>query len=515
MFSAAEITALKIFDKGGKPYLKCWATDKDRPAKPEEVVRQLYIRKLIDHYGYPKDRLRIENEVYFGSAVHEKRADIVVIERDTPDTPYIIVECKKAKRKDGLGTIVVAHDLSPTDTIGFKDHAVAGFITDVGGPTGHTAIVARSLSIPAVVALRHIRHVVKDDELIIIDGTRGVVIIDPDERVLEEYRLRKAAVELERSKLKRLKSTRAATLDGEEVQILANIELPPDAVQAKGVEADGVGLFRTEFLFMSRETWPDEDEQFDAYRAVVKTMAGKPVTVRTLDVGADKELEGATRTEDNPALGLRAIRFCLAEPKMFLTQLRALLRASHYGKLKILIPMLASSNEIDQTLVLLDKAKAQLRERKIKFDEAVPVGGMIEVPAAALCLGAFTRRLQFLSIGTNDLIQYTLAIDRGNEAVAHLYNPLHPAVLRLIHQTIQAGIKAGIPVSVCGEMAGDPECARLLIGMGLRQFSMHPAQILEVKQAILRADASDLTPKVQRLLKLDDPDRVREAVEKL
>jgi phosphotransferase system enzyme I (PtsI) len=419
------------------------------------------------------------------------------------------------KRKDGLGTIVVAHDLSPTDTIGFKDHAVAGFVTDAGGPTGHTAIVARSLSIPAVVALRHIRHVVKDDELIIIDGTRGVVIIDPDERVLEEYRLRKATMELERSKLKRLKSTRAATLDGEEVQILANIELPPDAIQARNVEADGVGLFRTEFLFMSRDTWPDEDEQFEAYKSVVKTMAGKPVTVRTLDVGADKELEGATRTEDNPALGLRAIRFCLAEPKMFLTQLRALLRASHFGKMKILIPMLASSHEIDQTLVLLDKAKAQLRERKIKFDEAVPVGGMIEVPAAALCIGAFTRRLQFLSIGTNDLIQYTLAIDRGNEAVAHLYNPLHPAVLRLIHQTIQAGAKAGVPVSVCGEMAGDPECARLLIGMGLRQFSMHPAQILEVKQAILRADASDLTPKVLRLLKLDDPDRVREAVEKL
>ena len=408
------------------------------------------------------------------------------------------------KRKDGLGTIVVAHDLSPTDTIGFKDHAVAGFITDVGGPTGHTAIVARSLSIPAVVALRHIRHVVKDDELIIIDGTRGVVIIDPDERVLEEYRLRKAAVELERSKLKRLKSTRAATLDGEEVQILANIELPPDAVQAKGVEADGVGLFRTEFLFMSREAWPDEDEQFDAYRAVVKTMAGKPVTVRTLDVGADKELEGATRTEDNPALGLRAIRFCLSEPKMFLIQLA-----------EVAGPKLASSHEIDQTLILLDKARAQLRERKIKFDEAVQVGGMIEVPAAALCLGAFTRKLDFLSIGTNDLIQYTLAIDRGNEAVAHMYNPLHPAVLRLIHMTIQAGAKAGIPVSVCGEMAGDPDCARLLIGMGLRQFSMHPAQILEVKQEILRADAVDLTPKVQRLLKLDEPDRVREAVEKL
>jgi phosphotransferase system enzyme I (PtsI) len=265
---------------------------------------------------------------------------------------------------------------------------------------------------------------------------------------------------------------------------------------------------------MSRDTWPNEDEQFEAYKAVVKTMAGKPVTVRTLDIGADKELEGATRQEDNPALGLRAIRFCLAEPKMFLTQLRALLRASQFGKLKILIPMLASSHEIDQTLVLLDKAKAQLRERKIKFDEAVEVGGMIEVPAAALCLGAFTRKLQFLSIGTNDLIQYTLAIDRGNEAVAHLYNPLHPAVLRLIHLTIQAGAKAGIPVSVCGEMAGDPDCA---------PPDRHgPAPVLHAPGADPRGQAGHPArrrrrpgPKVQRLLKLDEPDRVREAVEKL
>ena len=372
-----------------------------------------------------------------------------------------------------------------------------------------------SLSIPAVVALRHIRHVVKDDELVIIDGTRGVVIVDPDERVLEEYRLRKAAVELERSRLKRLKSMPAATLDGEAVQILANIELPPDAVQAKGVEADGVGLFRTEFLFMSRDTWPNEDEQFEAYKAVIKTMAGKPVTVRTLDIGADKELEGATRQEDNPALGLRAIRFCLAEPKMFLTQLRALLRASQFGKLKILIPMLASSHEIDQTLVLLDKAKAQLRERKIKFDEAVEVGGMIEVPAAALCLGAFTRKLQFLSIGTNDLIQYTLAIDRTDEQVAALYDPLHPAVLMLIAHTLASAEKVGVPVSLCGEMAGDPEMTRLLLGMGLRIFSMHPAQILKVKQRVLKSEINELAPNVRKILRLDEPGKLREALEKL
>ncbi|MCB1939196.1 MAG: phosphoenolpyruvate--protein phosphotransferase, partial [Rhodocyclaceae bacterium] len=360
------------------------------------------------------------------------------------------------KRKESLGTIVVAHDLSPADTLGFRDHDVAGFVTDVGGPTSHTAIVARSQGIPAVVALHNVRQLVEDNELMIIDGTRGVVIIDPDERILEEYRLRKTELELERSKLQRLISARPTTLDGEEVSLLANIELPKDAVLARKVESDGVGLFRTEFLFLNRHALPDEDEQFEAYRAALKNMGGAPVTIRTLDVGADKALEavGKRSTEANPALGLRAIRYSLAEPKIFKTQLRALLRASHYGKLKILLPMLAHAHEMDQALSLIALAKEQLRERKQKFDPKVEVGGMIEVPAAAMALGMFVRRLQFLSIGTNDLIQYTLAIDRTDEAVAHLYDPLHPAVLKLIGGTIQVGARYGLPVSVCGEMAG-------------------------------------------------------------
>lgn len=420
------------------------------------------------------------------------------------------------KRRDGLGTIVVAHDLSPADTIGFRDHNIAGFVTDVGGPTSHTAIVARSLSIPAVVGLHHIRDLVEDNELIIIDGTRGVAIVGPDETVVQEYRLRRSELELERSKLNRLKDTRATTLDGEDVNLLVNIEGPKDIGQARAVNADGVGLYRTEFLFLGRDTLPDEDEQYEAYRAVLKAMPSKPVTIRTFDVGADKALNGRPgRIEANPALGLRAVRYSLAEPQMFMTQLRALLRASVHGKLQIMVPMLAHAHEIDQSLALIEKAKVELRAEKVKFNENVPVGGMIEVPAAALALGMFIRRLSFLSIGTNDLIQYTLAIDRSDEAVVHLYDPLHPAVLKLIGGTIQTGARYGLPVSVCGEMAGDPAYTQLFLGMGLRNFSMHPAHILEIKQQVLRSDVGELAPKVQRILKMDEQARVRDAVERL
>jgi phosphotransferase system enzyme I (PtsI) len=419
------------------------------------------------------------------------------------------------KRRDGLGTIIVAHDLSPADTIGFRDHNIGGFVTDVGGPTSHTAIVARSLRIPAVVGLHHIRQLVEEDELLIIDGTRGVVIVSPDEYIVEEYRLRRTELEVERSKLNRLKDTRATTLDGEEICLLANIEGPKDLAQIRAVNADGVGLYRTEFLFIGRDALPDEDEQYEAYRAVLKSMPGKPVTIRTFDVGADKALSGGTRFEPNPALGLRAIRYSLAEPQMFKTQLRALLRASVHGQLQIMIPMLAHAHEIDQTLALIEKAKIELRAERVRFEEKLPVGGMIEVPAAALALGMFIRRLSFLSIGTNDLIQYTLAIDRSDEAVVHLYDPLHPAVLKLIGGTIQAGARFGLPVSVCGEMAGDPTYTLLLLGMGLRNFSMHPGNILEIKQQVLRADLGELAPKVQRILKMDEQMKVREAVLRL
>ncbi len=448
--------------------------------------------------------------------LRERQADVVqVVERlvkvlhGHPGHP-------PPKRRDGLGTIVVAHDLSPADTIGFRDHNISGFVTDVGGPTSHTAIVARSLSIPAVVGLHHIRNLVKDGELLIVDGTRGVALVDPDEQIVEEYRLRRSELEIARSKLNRLRDTRATTLDGEAINLLANIEGLKDLPHARAANADGIGLYRTEFLFIGRENLPDEDEQYEAYRSVLKAFPGKPVTIRTFDVGADKALDGVqARFQPNPALGLRAVRYSLAEPKMFRTQLRALLRASGHGKLQIMVPMLAHAQEIDQTLALLEKAKAELRAEGVKFDEGMQIGGMIEVPAAALALGMFIRRLSFLSIGTNDLIQYTLAIDRSDEAVVHLYDPLHPAVLKLISGTISAGARYGLPVSVCGEMAGDPKYTLLLLGMGLRNFSMHPANILEIKQQIRRADIGELAAMVQRIVKMDEQARVRDAVERL
>lgn len=452
--------------------------------------------------------------------LRERRADVVqVIERVVK---HLIGHPGHLppKRRGGFGSIIVAHDLSPADTIGFRDHNIAGFVTDMGGPTSHTAIVARTLSIPAVVALHRIRQLVREDDLLIIDGTRGVVIVDPDEQIVEEYRLRRAELDLARSRLKRIRHTQATTLDGHSIAMLANIEGPDDVPHLKEANADGVGLFRTEFLFMGRNELPDEEEQFEAYRAVLRSMPQRPVTIRTFDIGADKQLSaalpgGEPAPQPNPALGLRAVRFSLTEPQMFKTQLRALLRASAFGTLRIMIPMISHIQEIEQALSLIERAREELRAEKIPFDETLPVGAMIEVPAAALALGMFRKRMAFLSIGTNDLIQYTLAVDRSDDAVVHLYDPLHPAVLKLIDHTIQTGRRYGMPVSVCGEMAGDPRCTLLLLGMGLRHFSMHPNHILEIKQLVLRADYSRLAPRVQRILRMDEPHRIKTAVARL
>ena len=415
--------------------------------------------------------------------------------------------------------IVVAHDLSPADVIAYKEHHFAAFVTDVGGSTSHTAILARSLRIPAVLGLVNARQLIRDKEVLIVDGTRGVLIVNPDVRVLEEFRLRKSQIELERSKLRRLKTGRSATLDGVDIDLHANIELPGDVANALDGGAEGIGLFRTEFLFLDRGDMPTEDEQFEAYRTVVKGMAGRPVTIRTFDLGYDKDLHPekvqGDRLQSNPALGLRAIRLSLAEPKMFQTQLRAILRASKYGKIKLLIPMLSQAHEIDQTLAAIERAKSSLRGERVAFDEAIPVGAMIEIPAAALAIGLFLRRVHFLSIGTNDLIQYTLAIDRSDEQVAHLYDPLHPAVLMLLAHTIASAEKVNIPVSICGELAGDPLLTRLLLGMGLRQFSMHPAQVLLVKQKIMQSNCAELAPIVRRLLRHEEPAKIREQLEKL
>jgi phosphotransferase system enzyme I (PtsI) len=416
---------------------------------------------------------------------------------------------------DERNLILVAHDLSPADVIQFKQHQFASFVTDAGGTTSHTAIVARSLAIPSIVALHQSRQLIRENELLIVDGSLGMIIVDPDPQALAEYRLRQHQWELERQKLKRLRGTRAATLDNVAVELHANIELPEDVEQVLESGGTGVGLFRTEFLFLNRDNLPGEDEQFEAYRRVVREMDGLPVTIRTYDLGADKQINDTVTTSQNPALGLRAIRLSLSEPPMFLAQLRALLRASHYGKLRILIPMLMSAAEINQTLAFIAQARQELENKFIPYDREVKIGGMIEVPAAALAIQTFIKRFDFLSIGTNDLIQYTLAIDRTDDTVSHLYDPLHPAVISLIAHVIKACNKAGTPIALCGEMAGDVHLTRLLLGLGLRQFSMHPASLLEVKQQVLKTNMREIAPLVSRMLHAVDADKLQTLLRKL
>ncbi len=403
--------------------------------------------------------------------------------------------------------VLVAHDLSPADMLQFKQSVFTGFVTDVGGKTSHTAIVARSLDIPAVVGARSASHLVRQDDWVIIDGDAGVIIVDPSPFILAEYVFKQRQAELERERLVHLRHTPAVTLDGQSIHLLANIELPEDTQLAVEMGAVGVGLFRSEFLFMGRDgKLPDEEEQYQAYKRAVEGMQGLPVTIRSVDVGADKPLDRTVKEQAhlNPALGLRAIRWSLADPSMFLAQLRAILRASAHGQVNLLIPMLGHAKEIKQTLHWLAHAREQLDKKSIPYGP-LRVGAMIEVPAAALSLPLFLKHFDFLSVGTNDLIQYTLAIDRADEQVAHLYDPLHPAILHLLADTIAQGAAAGKEVALCGEMAGDPGLTRLLIGLGLRYFSMHPTQILRVKQEVLRSDAQRLAPWAQVVMQAEDP----------
>ena len=403
--------------------------------------------------------------------------------------------------------VLVAQDLSPADMLQFKRSVFAGFVTAVGGKTSHTAIVARSMDIPAVVGARAASQLIRQDDWIIIDGNAGIVLVDPSPIILEEYRFRQRQDVLERERLARLRHTPSVTLDGHKVELLANIEQPGDAAAAVHAGAVGVGLFRSEFLFMGREgKLPGEEEQFTAYKAAVDGMQGLPVTIRTIDVGADKPLDkkSAKDASLNPALGLRAIRWSLAEPAMFRTQLRAILRAAAFGQVHLLFPMVSHLHEVRSIVAQVKLAQAELDARGAAYGK-VQLGAMIEIPAAALMVRSLLKDFDFVSIGTNDLIQYTLAIDRTDEAVAHLYDPLHPAVLGLVAQVIETANEMGKAVCVCGEMAGDASMTRLLLGLGLRSFSMHPAQILSVKQEVLRADTRKLQPWAQQVMASEQP----------
>lgn len=396
--------------------------------------------------------------------------------------------------------VVVAHDISPADMVKLRGARFAAFATDLGGATSHTAIVARSLGVPAVVALATVRTLARDGDMLIVDGEAGVVLINPSEQVLQAYRERQRAYAAERADLARLKDTPAITLDGIRVGLHANIEWPDEVAAALAAGAEGIGLFRSEFLFMNRASLPGEEEQYQAYAAVVKAMAGRPVTIRTLDIGADKTLDDEATVATNPALGERAIRYCLARPELFATQLRAILRASAHGPVRLLLPMISHMHEVQASLVAIRAARDSLLLQGRAVADQVQVGAMVEIPAIAIAIEPFAEALDFLSIGTNDLIQYTLAIDRADPGVAALYDPLHPAVLRLIANTINVGARYGKSVSVCGEMAGDVGLTRLLLGLGLTQFSMHAQQMLDVKREILQAHSNALRTRVAAAL---------------
>ena len=415
------------------------------------------------------------------------------------------------------GYIILADDLTPADTVMMQHQGILAFATEHGGPTSHTAILARSLSIPAVVGLHEARRYIHEGNRIILDGVRGVILIDPDERSLKVYQDRQERDRKYYSGLIRLKDAPARTADGTDIEILANIELPSDFDTVRVVGAAGVGLYRTEFLFMNRESPPDEEEHLQTYLSVLDRLDGLPLTIRTLDLGADKPAGDQKKGsfQSNPALGLRAIRLCLKDPGLFQPQLRAILRASAHGNVRMMIPMVSNTQEIEQVLQLTDEIKDDLMESKIPFNHKMPIGCMIEVPAAAICADIFARRLDFLSIGTNDLIQYTIAIDRINDEVNYLYDPLHPAVIRLIDSVLQAGKHAGIPASMCGEMAGEKRNTRLLLGLGLRVFSVHPANLLEVKEIITESNINELQVLAQRALFAKTSDDVGEIMDQM
>ncbi|MDX1434851.1 MAG: phosphoenolpyruvate--protein phosphotransferase [Gammaproteobacteria bacterium] len=402
------------------------------------------------------------------------------------------------------GRVVFADDLTPADTVLMQNQGIAAFLTEFGGPNSHTAILARSLRIPAVVGLHSARTYLREDDTIVVDGRQGIVLVDPDESMLEHYRKRQRDIERIRMARRKLRSAPTVTADGEPVVLQANVELPDDVIAAAQVGAQGVGLYRTEYLFMNRETPPGEDEQYDAYASVVQAGKGAPVTIRTLDLGADKQVDGSrpgAPSSSNPALGLRAVRLCLKEQALFRPQLKAIMRASVLNPVRMMIPMLSTTQELNQVLALVEDCRRELSAEGREFDPSMPIGAMIEVPAAAVCADIFARRLDFLSIGTNDLIQYTIAIDRIDDEVNYLYDPLHPAVLRLIQGTIRAGQRAGVPVAMCGEMAGDARYTRLLLGMGLKEFSVHPNALLEIKQVVTSSHVGESRRFARRVMR--------------
>ena len=487
--------------------------DKNFSEKPKKIISkdscnaEWALKKQMDFFVSKFEQIKDEY-------IKERKDDVIqVVERILKVLLGHPNQTNQIKKESS--TILVAHDISPADALQFKKHQYAAFLTDMGGATSHTAILAKSLNIPSIVALQNARSLIKNNEQIIVDGNQGIVIINPSKDILEEYQVRQNLWAIEQKKLSKIKNIQCKTLNNEKIELLANIEVPGDISSVKDNRASGIGLFRTEFLFMNRKELPNEEEQFEIYKSVAKSMKDKTVVIRTLDSGADKLTSADTTISSNPALGLRAIRLCLSEPQLFNIQLRAILRASRFGKIKMLIPMLSSLSELRQTKLLIERAKRSLSNEKILYNNNIKIGGMIEVPAVAINAEVFAQELDFLSIGTNDLIQYTLAIDRTDDRVSHLYNSLHPAILKLINITIKAGKKHNKEVSICGEMAGDSRLTKFLLGMGLRHFSMHPSRILGVKKQVLNSNTQKLKLWSAKILKTKESENIETLIQKI
>ncbi len=408
------------------------------------------------------------------------------------------------------GKVIVSNDLSPAETMFVKDRKIGAFVTDLGSQISHTAIVARSLKLPAVVGLHGSTQYIEDNDLLIVDGMRGIVLINPSAVVLKEYRGVLRQIKSREENLGRLIRKPSKTIDGQRITLTANIETIKELKEVERVNAAGIGLYRTEYLFMNRETAPSEEEQFKAYYRIV-TRLKKPIVVRTLDVGGDKQMlfNYSNKKSSESPLGMRAVRLCLNNMSLFKPQLRAILRASAFGKVSLMIPMLSNLDEVTQVLTLIKTTKGELRAQGIEFDRRIKIGGMIEVPAAAIAAEQFAKHLDFLSIGTNDLIQYTLAIDRVDDAVNYLYDPIHPAVLSLIKHVIKAGEQANIPVSLCGEMAANPNYTKLLLGLGLTHFSMDATYLLGIKEQVIGANTQLLRKLVAKVLSASSPAEAR------
>jgi phosphotransferase system enzyme I (PtsI) len=490
----------------------------------DELIAQA-AQKLISEKRYNAEwalseqvnELIAQFEAFEDEYLRERKHDVMQvgtrIMRALREHNLLVCEMPQAFDAD---MILVAHDIAPADMLQFKDRSLAGFITDTGGPNSHTAIVARGLGLPAVVSTGQARSIIRPNEWVIVDGVNGVVLVNPDELILSHYRQVQQAQIEEEQRLAALIGRETCTLDHASIQLMANIESPKDIASLHTIGADGVGLFRSEYLFMNRKDSPDESEQFSFYKSAAVAMQGKPVTIRTLDIGADKELSTDDyETSVNPALGLRAVRYCLAHPSMFLVQIRAILRASHFGAVRLMIPMISGVEQLQQSLRLIEQARMQLRDEGIPFNEQMPVGIMVEIPSAALMLNALLPLIDFVSIGTNDLTQYTLAVDRGDSEVAHLYEELHPAVLQLIILTIRTAQAAGKSVSICGEMAGNAKLTRLFLAMGLVEFSMQKTQILPVKAKILEASIAQSQESLQRILSTYDVPGIKKHIREL